>query len=230
MLTFGFSTHVYIYIYIYIHVTGCVVALLRPCVRNENETITWCCVLDTRTLHACPRRLLHKCAQARPFTHKSFDIRLPRVTALTREVAAGKGFVNELDYQEEALNGEYFSEAIKATPLADVVFAPKVMRDYTTGKVLTTEWIVGERLEKSNAADVSALCSIAMNSYLTVSDWLKHKGVCASHVFVRVMFLCVRESVCASCPAVLSSYRIVCKRMYMQKRVVKECTCKSVCI
>jgi predicted unusual protein kinase regulating ubiquinone biosynthesis (AarF/ABC1/UbiB family) len=85
--------------------------------------------------------------------------------------AAGKGFVNELDYQEEALNGEYFSEAIKSTPLADVVFAPKVLRDYTTGKVLTTEWVVGERLEKSNAADVSALCSIAMNSYLTVCTY-----------------------------------------------------------
>jgi predicted unusual protein kinase regulating ubiquinone biosynthesis (AarF/ABC1/UbiB family) len=85
--------------------------------------------------------------------------------------AAGKGFVNELDYQEEALNGEYFSEAIKLTPLADVVFAPKVLRDYTTGRVLTTEWVVGERLEKSNAADVSALCSIAMNSYLTVCTY-----------------------------------------------------------
>lgn len=80
----------------------------------------------------------------------------------------GKGFVNELDYQEEAVNGKFFNEAILKTPLADVVFAPEVVDELTSRKVLTTEWVDGERLEKSSKGDVSGLCSIAMNSYLTM--------------------------------------------------------------
>merc|ERR1712176_833056 len=35
-------------------------------------------------------------------------------------------------------------------------------------KVLTTEWVLGERLDKSGKDDVSILCSIAMNAYLTM--------------------------------------------------------------
>jgi len=34
--------------------------------------------------------------------------------------------------------------------------------------VLTTEWVVGERLETSGAEDVTKLCSVAMNTYLTM--------------------------------------------------------------
>uniref|UniRef100_A0A6U2CV00 ABC1 atypical kinase-like domain-containing protein n=2 Tax=Hemiselmis andersenii TaxID=464988 RepID=A0A6U2CV00_HEMAN len=80
----------------------------------------------------------------------------------------GVGFVNELNYQEEAVNGGFFNEAIRDTPLRDVVFAPDVVDELSSRKILTTEWVEGERLEKSNAKDVSGLCSIAMNSYLTM--------------------------------------------------------------
>ena len=80
----------------------------------------------------------------------------------------GFGFVNELDYLQEANNADTFMEGIKTTPLANTVFAPPVKRDYSSGKVLTTEWIDGERLEKSSAGDVSTLCSVAMNTYLTM--------------------------------------------------------------
>ena len=80
----------------------------------------------------------------------------------------GFGFVNELNYLQEANNADTFMEGIKTTPLANTVFAPPVNRDYSSGKVLTTEWIDGERLEKSSAGDVSTLCSVAMNTYLTM--------------------------------------------------------------
>ena len=40
--------------------------------------------------------------------------------------------------------------------------------ELTTRRVLTTEWVVGERLDKSEKGDVSILCSIAMNTYLTM--------------------------------------------------------------
>eukprot|EP00581_Thalassiosira_minuscula_P014806 CAMPEP_0183723322 /NCGR_PEP_ID=MMETSP0737-20130205/14931_1 /TAXON_ID=385413 /ORGANISM="Thalassiosira miniscula, Strain CCMP1093" /LENGTH=927 /DNA_ID=CAMNT_0025953583 /DNA_START=135 /DNA_END=2918 /DNA_ORIENTATION=+ len=80
----------------------------------------------------------------------------------------GVGFVDELDYIEEAIHAKSFTEGIAQTPLSGVVFAPPVVDELTTRKVLTTEWVVGERLDKSAKEDVSILCSIAMNSYLTM--------------------------------------------------------------
>jgi len=80
----------------------------------------------------------------------------------------GSGFVDELDYISEAENAEYFTESIQTTPLCDVVFAPPIVEECTTAKVLTTEWIEGVRLDKSSNEDVTILCSIAMNAYLTM--------------------------------------------------------------
>jgi len=80
----------------------------------------------------------------------------------------GMGFVDELDYIEEAINAKSFTESIEQTPLSGVVFAPPVVDELTTSKVLTSEWVVGERLDRSAKEDVSILCSIAMNSYLTM--------------------------------------------------------------
>ena len=57
---------------------------------------------------------------------------------------------------------------VSSTPLAGVVFSPPVLDEWTTRRVLTTEWVVGERLDKSEKGDVSILCSIAMNTYLTM--------------------------------------------------------------
>ncbi|KAG7373548.1 ABC1 family protein [Nitzschia inconspicua] len=82
--------------------------------------------------------------------------------------AWGSGFVDELDYLQEARNAEYFREAILETPLKDVVFAPRVIDEFSTSKVLVTEWIDGERLDRSAKEDVTILCSIAMNTYLTM--------------------------------------------------------------
>jgi len=80
----------------------------------------------------------------------------------------GMGFVDELDYIEEAINAKSFTESIEQTPLSGVVFAPPVVDELTTSKVLTSEWVVGERFDRSAKEDVSILCSIAMNSYLTM--------------------------------------------------------------
>lgn len=82
--------------------------------------------------------------------------------------AWGIGFVNELNYIQEAKNGIEFNQNILNTPLKDVVFSPNVIEKYTTRSVLVTEWINGERLDQSNSNDISILCSIAMNSYLTM--------------------------------------------------------------
>jgi predicted unusual protein kinase regulating ubiquinone biosynthesis (AarF/ABC1/UbiB family) len=82
--------------------------------------------------------------------------------------AWGAGFVDELDYLQEASNGKYFSEQILKTSLKDVVLAPEVIDEYTSGKVLVTGWVDGERLDRSSQEDVSVLCSICMNTYLSM--------------------------------------------------------------
>ena len=82
--------------------------------------------------------------------------------------AWGSGFVDELDYLQEASNGKYFSEQILKTSLKDVVLAPEVIDEYTSGKVLVTGWVDGERLDRSSQEDVSVLCSICMNTYLSM--------------------------------------------------------------
>lgn len=78
--------------------------------------------------------------------------------------AWGAGFVDELDYLAEARNADIFMEKVKETSLSTVVFAPKSVEEYSTGAVLVTEWVDGQRLDKSSASDVTVLCSIAMNS------------------------------------------------------------------
>jgi len=80
----------------------------------------------------------------------------------------GAGFVGELDYTAEAKNAEQFTVDIEKTPLAGQVFAPTVISEVSTRKVLTTEWVEGVRLESAPPQDVTRLCSIAMNTYLTM--------------------------------------------------------------
>lgn len=80
----------------------------------------------------------------------------------------GRGFIDELDYTREADNQRAFIASIQDTPLRDVVTAPEVVTALSTDCVLTTEWVIGERLEKSQATDVSKLCGIALNTYLTM--------------------------------------------------------------
>jgi predicted unusual protein kinase regulating ubiquinone biosynthesis (AarF/ABC1/UbiB family) len=52
----------------------------------------------------------------------------------------GRGFVDELDYRQEANNAMAFSEKVLNTPLSGAVFAPAVVGRASTRKVLTTEW------------------------------------------------------------------------------------------
>ena len=80
----------------------------------------------------------------------------------------GIGFVDELNYYDEAANAIRFTESMQTTPLANVVFSPPVIEEFTSERVLVTEWVDGERLDKSDQKDVTVLCSIAMNTYLTM--------------------------------------------------------------
>ena len=108
---------------------------------------------------------MHLLREAAPIARRTFDLNTDTEGTVD---AWGTGFVDELDYMQEASNGEYFMEQIQKTSLKDVVLAPKVVQDFTSGKVLMTEWIDGERLDRSSQEDVTILCSICMNTYLTM--------------------------------------------------------------
>ena len=107
---------------------------------------------------------MHLIREIAPVLKRTFNLNTDLVGTVD---AWGLGFVDELDYISEARNAEEFTASIQNTPLAGVVYSPPVIEECTTGKVLTTEWVIGERLDKSSKDDVTILCSIAMNTYLT---------------------------------------------------------------
>jgi len=108
---------------------------------------------------------MHLLREVAPVLKRTFNLNSDTVGTVD---AWGRGFVDELDYIQEAKNAAFFSEKIMTTPLKDVVLAPTVIEELTTPQVLVSEWIDGQRLDESAATDVTVLCSIAMNTYLTM--------------------------------------------------------------
>ena len=108
---------------------------------------------------------MHLLREFAPIAKRTFNLNTDTVGTVD---AWGSGFVDELDYMQEAENGKYFMSRIQETPLKDVVLAPEVVDELTTPKVLVTAWIDGERLDKSSNQDINVLCSICMNTYLTM--------------------------------------------------------------
>jgi len=108
---------------------------------------------------------MHLLREFAPFAKRTFNLQTD--TAGTVD-AWGSGFVDELDYIQEAENGKYFMKKIQETSLKDVVIAPTVVDDLSTRTVLVTEWIDGTRLDQSSSEDITVLCSICMNAYLTM--------------------------------------------------------------
>jgi serine/threonine protein kinase len=108
---------------------------------------------------------MHLLREFGPIAKRTFNLN----TDIAGTVDAwGAGFIDELDYVQEAQNGKNFMKGIQGTPLKDVVLAPAVVDELSASKVLVTEWIDGERLDKSSNEDVTVLCSICMNTYLTM--------------------------------------------------------------
>lgn len=108
---------------------------------------------------------MHLLREFAPIAKRTFNLNTDTVGTVDTWAV---GFVSELDYLEEARNAGEFTEQINDTPLGDVVFAPAVVDELSTRRVLVSEWIDGERLDKSDKKDVTVLCSIAMNTYLTM--------------------------------------------------------------
>ncbi|XVF65098.1 hypothetical protein PTKIN_Ptkin09bG0219500 [Pterospermum kingtungense] len=84
------------------------------------------------------------------------------VVGLVDEWAAR--FFEELDYVKEGENGQLFSEMMRKD-LPQVVI-PRTYHKNTSRKVLTTEWIDGEKLSQSTESDVGELVNVGVICYL----------------------------------------------------------------
>lgn len=84
------------------------------------------------------------------------------VVGLVDEWAAR--FFEELDYVNEGENGTFFAEMMRKD-LPQVV-VPKTYNKYTSRKVLTTQWIDGEKLSQSTENDVGELVNVGVICYL----------------------------------------------------------------
>ncbi|KAJ0966568.1 hypothetical protein J5N97_023485 [Dioscorea zingiberensis] len=84
------------------------------------------------------------------------------VVGLVDEWAAR--FFEELDYVNEGENGALFAEMMRED-LPQVV-VPKTYHKYTSRKVLTTQWIDGEKLSQSTESDVGELVNVGVICYL----------------------------------------------------------------
>ncbi|CAL9164194.1 uncharacterized protein LOC135658925 [Musa acuminata AAA Group] len=73
-------------------------------------------------------------------------------------------FFEELDYINEGENGTRFAEMMRKD-LPQVVI-PKTYHKYTSRKVLTTQWIDGEKLSQSTESDVGELVNVGVICYL----------------------------------------------------------------
>lgn len=79
----------------------------------------------------------------------------------------GRGFIAELTYLSEAENTKRFNQEMKNKGI-DAVTAPIVIDELSSDRILTTEWVQGNRLDKSAEGDVSLLCGVALNAYLVM--------------------------------------------------------------
>lgn len=77
----------------------------------------------------------------------------------------GRGFIGELDYRQEAKTTKHFTQEMTKRNL-DAVMAPNVLEEYSTERILVTEWIDGVRIDRSESSDIPRLCGVALNAYL----------------------------------------------------------------
>lgn len=72
-------------------------------------------------------------------------------------------FFHEMDYEREARNAMAFKEQMME--LEGITVAP-IFTNLSTDSVLVTQWVEGEKLSESRAADVRELCNTLLNCYL----------------------------------------------------------------
>ena len=72
-------------------------------------------------------------------------------------------FFEELDYQLEASNTIAFQKSMEGL---EGVMVATVIPEYTSRKIIVTEWIEGQKLNKARPEQIKALCGTLLNCYL----------------------------------------------------------------
>jgi hypothetical protein len=128
---------------------------------------------------------LHLVRELAPFYQKYIARAETDLQSLVNEW--GRGFIAELDYRDEAKNTIQFNEAMKARNL-NAVMAPVVLPEYSSERILVTEWVDGTRIDRAeDASDIPRLCSVALNAYLVMLLELKSLH-CDPHPGTKTQF------------------------------------------
>eukprot|EP00891_Asterochloris_glomerata_P005985 jgi/Astpho2/5985/e_gw1.00084.8.1_t len=103
------------------------------------------------------------------FVVRKIGVALRRFPEITTDTVAlldewATRFFEELDYVKEGQNGTIFAEQMREA-LPQVVI-PKTYELLTSRRVLTTQWIEGEKLAQSQANDVGSLCNLGVICFL----------------------------------------------------------------
>jgi aarF domain-containing kinase len=93
----------------------------------------------------------------------SFTQQPPFHGALYESFAAGS--YAELDYEQEAQNQRRFAEELRVRQCPVII--PRVYEDYSTEKVLTSEWIEGIKLADSSPERIRELIPVGVELFLT---------------------------------------------------------------
>ena len=74
-------------------------------------------------------------------------------------------FFQELDYENEARNQKHFQQELRVRGCK--VKVPNVYDEYTTQRVLTSEWIQGVKLADSSPEKIRELIPVGVELFLT---------------------------------------------------------------
>ena len=95
---------------------------------------------------------------------RNFPLLVQRLDAVELLDEFAYRFYQELDYNLECENGLRIAKDMSVLPM---VVIPKNYPEYTSRRVHTAEWVVGEKLSQSTADDVGALVNLGVIAYLT---------------------------------------------------------------
>jgi len=107
--------------------------------------------------------IVRKVASAMQWLKQRITRQRPFDVALVDNFA--KCTMQELDYLNEAKNQQHFRD-VMLTRLGGSVYVPEVYHEWTTRKVLVTEWIPGEKLAASPPSTINRLIPAGLECFL----------------------------------------------------------------
>lgn len=107
--------------------------------------------------------IVRKVASAMQWLKQRITRQRPFDVALVDNFA--KCTMQELDYLNEAKNQQHFRD-VMLTRLGGKVYVPEVYHEWTTRKVLVTEWIPGEKLAASPPSTINRLIPAGLECFL----------------------------------------------------------------